>query len=256
MRPQTKVILAGLMLLAGIGAALPYRNHGPNASSRKISNPSVSVGPTFRFDRKVSLEVTTLPEKFSTSDFARSQTSFTGNVKLLPEIRSQNPFSSPSQPPRLSPTYSPLFGPNQASAGDLPEDKPSSSQLKKSFDQKLGAAAALSTLTKSLESSKAKPLLQIPLGRKHTIRDGDSLEGLAEKYLGRKDRYLEIFAANRNVLFSPEQLPIGVIVKIPAQEPSPKVFPEKKASGERSDHRRDAEEPFGKRPLVPVPPAT
>jgi nucleoid-associated protein YgaU len=51
--------------------------------------------------------------------------------------------------------------------------------------------------------------------RTHKIVDGDTLGALAERYLGSKDRRLEIYEANRNVLPSPELLPIGVVLKIP-----------------------------------------
>ena len=52
--------------------------------------------------------------------------------------------------------------------------------------------------------------------RTHRIVDGDSLDRLAERYLGSADRRLEIYEANRDVLPSPELLPIGVELKIPA----------------------------------------
>jgi nucleoid-associated protein YgaU len=49
----------------------------------------------------------------------------------------------------------------------------------------------------------------------HTIVDGDTLSAIAQKYLGRADRYLEIFEQNRDVLHSPDILPIGKVLKIP-----------------------------------------
>jgi nucleoid-associated protein YgaU len=49
----------------------------------------------------------------------------------------------------------------------------------------------------------------------HKIGDGDTLSGLAARYLGRADRYLEIYNANRDVLRSPDLLPIGKVLKIP-----------------------------------------
>jgi nucleoid-associated protein YgaU len=52
----------------------------------------------------------------------------------------------------------------------------------------------------------------------HKIADGDTLASLAQRYLGSKDRYLEIFEANRDVLHSPDLLPIGVQLKIPPRE--------------------------------------
>jgi nucleoid-associated protein YgaU len=54
-----------------------------------------------------------------------------------------------------------------------------------------------------------------PQSVRHKIIDGDTLASLAQRYLGSKDRYLEIFEANRDVLHSPDLLPIGVQLKIP-----------------------------------------
>jgi nucleoid-associated protein YgaU len=52
--------------------------------------------------------------------------------------------------------------------------------------------------------------------RRHKIVDGDTLGGLAEKYLGTADRALEIYEANREVLPGPELLPIGAELEIPS----------------------------------------
>jgi len=57
----------------------------------------------------------------------------------------------------------------------------------------------------------------------HKIVDGDTLQSLAEHYLGSADRHREIYDDNRNVLSSPELLPIGKKLKIvrrPAPSPS------------------------------------
>jgi nucleoid-associated protein YgaU len=52
--------------------------------------------------------------------------------------------------------------------------------------------------------------------RRHRIADGDNLQSLAEEYLGSADRYEEIYDANRDVLSSPDLLPIGVEILIPS----------------------------------------
>ena len=49
----------------------------------------------------------------------------------------------------------------------------------------------------------------------HRIAEGDTLRRLAEKYLGSRDRYLDIFHANPGVLFDPQLIPIGVEILIP-----------------------------------------
>ncbi len=52
-------------------------------------------------------------------------------------------------------------------------------------------------------------------GRTHVIQAGDTLSGLAARYLGSSARYREIYEANRNVLRSPDDLRDGVTIVIP-----------------------------------------
>ncbi len=61
--------------------------------------------------------------------------------------------------------------------------------------------------------------------RTHTILDGDTLEGLAQRYLGRMDRASQIFQLNRDrlQLESPDLLPIGGVLHIPPQAEVPAV---------------------------------
>ncbi len=50
---------------------------------------------------------------------------------------------------------------------------------------------------------------------RHVVTDGDTLTSLAQQYLGRADAYLEIYNYNRDVLSTPDLLPIGAVLKIP-----------------------------------------
>lgn len=63
------------------------------------------------------------------------------------------------------------------------------------------------------------PQFQAPLGRdrarQHVVVDGDSLERLANRYLGDPRRGSEIYELNRDALSNPELLPIGVELVIP-----------------------------------------
>lgn len=54
--------------------------------------------------------------------------------------------------------------------------------------------------------------------RTHRIVDGDTLPGLAQRYLGSMGRGQEIFEINRDVLHDPELLPIGVELKLPPRD--------------------------------------
>ena len=51
--------------------------------------------------------------------------------------------------------------------------------------------------------------------RPYRIRDGDTLERIAERLLGDRERAAEIFEANREVLSRPDLLPLGVTIQLP-----------------------------------------
>jgi hypothetical protein len=51
--------------------------------------------------------------------------------------------------------------------------------------------------------------------RSYIVQEGDSLERLAQRYLGDEGRAIEIFDLNREVLENPHLLPIGAELKIP-----------------------------------------
>ncbi|HTI50468.1 MAG TPA: hypothetical protein VL475_05935 [Planctomycetaceae bacterium] len=51
--------------------------------------------------------------------------------------------------------------------------------------------------------------------RTHVTQPGETLSGLAARYLGSSARYRELYEANRNVLRSPDDLPDGVTLVIP-----------------------------------------
>ncbi|OHB73382.1 MAG: hypothetical protein A2V70_21045 [Planctomycetes bacterium RBG_13_63_9] len=73
--------------------------------------------------------------------------------------------------------------------------------------------------------------------RTHKIVDGDTLGGLAQQFLGSADRLQEIYEANRDVLPSPQILPIGTMLKIPPRDGQP----------------TPSQGTPAKRPLVPIP---
>ena len=56
----------------------------------------------------------------------------------------------------------------------------------------------------------------------HEVSNGDTLEKLAERYLGDASRALELFDLNREQLSNPHLLPIGAELRIPV-EPEPDI---------------------------------
>jgi len=65
----------------------------------------------------------------------------------------------------------------------------------------------------------ATPLQSVAIT--HDITDGDTLEALAEEYLGSRLRWTEIYNANPDILDNPEVLPVGItIIILPGMRPS------------------------------------
>lgn len=54
-----------------------------------------------------------------------------------------------------------------------------------------------------------------PLERFHRVRDGDTLESLAERYLGDRSRWQEIYRYNSRAIERPDLLPLGARLRIP-----------------------------------------
>jgi nucleoid-associated protein YgaU len=52
-------------------------------------------------------------------------------------------------------------------------------------------------------------------GRRHTVQAGETLFGLAQRYYGDGDRFVDLYRANRGVLRSPDGLPPGTVLIIP-----------------------------------------
>ncbi len=60
-----------------------------------------------------------------------------------------------------------------------------------------------------------------PKERRHRLTDGDTLERLADRYLGNPARAPEIFAINGDLLTAPDLLPLGKIIRIPPPDEPP-----------------------------------
>lgn len=61
--------------------------------------------------------------------------------------------------------------------------------------------------------------------RSYRLRDGDTLEKLAERFLGSRDRATDIFEANRETLARPDLLPVGTTITIPPRVGAAKLTP-------------------------------
>ena len=51
--------------------------------------------------------------------------------------------------------------------------------------------------------------------RRHHVKSGETLTGLASRYLGSSVRFMELYEANRDLLRSPNDLRAGITIRIP-----------------------------------------
>lgn len=51
--------------------------------------------------------------------------------------------------------------------------------------------------------------------KRYTVKKGDTLSHIAQRYLGDGNRYPEIFDANRDILKDPDMIKPGQVLRIP-----------------------------------------
>jgi len=127
-------------------------------------------------------------------------------------LTAQTELSSEAQQPAgTNRRLVPPAGPTSDSPSMAPGEPPP--RLAKNYPQLLDRTASGADPLMRSQTPRAEPF--VAGAGTHKIVDGDTLRALAERYLGDGDRYLEIYEANRDVLPSPEVLPIGVELTIP-----------------------------------------
>jgi nucleoid-associated protein YgaU len=65
-----------------------------------------------------------------------------------------------------------------------------------------------------------KPVIGKPavVMKKYTVRKGDTLQRIAQKFYGTTKRWKEIYKANQKILKTPDSIYPGQIIKIPVEE--------------------------------------
>ena len=86
--------------------------------------------------------------------------------------------------------------------------------------------------------AKAKTMSRTEAGeaqlaaRNHTVAEGDTLFSLAESYYGDKEKFIDIYQANRRVLKTPDALPTGISLVIPAMPEGKEIADDAKSDDE------------------------
>jgi hypothetical protein len=210
---------AAAILMIGCGAALAFRTDGASTTAPPTAETEVLV-------RRVA-PPPDAPQRPATQLLGYVEPEATSGVAARPERRTaaqvdrtvawSEAAAAPQAPaPRLTDVRAieepPTEGGSAASAyDDVPGLRTAAAApppwaTMRPFD---GPGSAGSTLTASPAN----------VARQHTVRDGDTLGDLAERYYGDPRRFRDIFDANRATLSDPQLLPIGATLVIPAYDP-------------------------------------
>jgi nucleoid-associated protein YgaU len=204
--PRLRITLAIGVLLGGAAGAYLFRK--PKAAVTRPARASLAL------EQRPATPASPSPGPVASHLLGRidalsvAQTQATPPLQPTasdPEIRADQAVGETNVPGATMPAAPPWAEPGDANSVQA---RAASLSSNAGFDQSAGALRS---------PPEGRPL------RTHRVVDGDTLAKLAGRYLGGPERSYEIFEANRDVLRSPDELPIGVLLKIPDPASRPQV---------------------------------
>ncbi len=198
---------------------------GPSPNARGASSlPSALPGAASSPDR--SLNAAKRPQETPPPAFALSSPPPAPINTQLPAAAPGNP-GQPAAAPLSSGAASglptgPTVGHSHPAAPSGRAATPAPPVAGASPRSMAGTADSLSTV---YPSGSRQPVASAPgagqrfasgPARQHRIIDGDTLESISQRYYATPQHALDIFHANRNVLQTPDVLPLGVRLRIPS----------------------------------------
>jgi nucleoid-associated protein YgaU len=172
---RTKLILAAIVLVGGVGLAWQYRQHGAEGPADAAPAKPFAAAHLAATDSSVNSGPIAAPQSSSAAAAATATTA----------LASQSTAADGAGMPDLPHAYTGATGgaaPNSDSIGG---------------------------------SSRLGSLSDVGSGPTHKVADGDTLTELAKRYLGNAGRWSELYDYNRDVLTNPDLLPIGAELRIP-----------------------------------------
>lgn len=207
----SRPIAAFLVMAIGTLAAIPFRR---GSAPEPLSHPFT---PTAAAQIDLSTPPPLPDSRWSFEKIAPAETTSPAELPpasqddLVPVVQQGSSVSSKENTApdeKLSTvTYPAAFtSENRTSPPDLP----------RRFEFPLASLKTSgSDLTNTLGPFASSPSLQSAYTT-HQIRKGDTLEKIATDYLGTSQRAEEIYELNKHLLASPDLLPLGKILKVPA----------------------------------------
>jgi phage tail protein X len=238
----SRLVALGILVL-GVCAALPFYQR-PSSLPHPVT-PSRNKDELAWHLQDLNLQVAA-PDKPSPIPNAPPVTEAqVGRQPTKPASVHRHPTLGSVPPPDLAFKYQSLL------PGSQPDPTPASADERPTLEE-TGTPTANDTRPGTAKPERAPagdPEATETAGRdatRHRVVDGDTLEKLARKYLGKGERAMEIFQANRSVLDDPDVLPIGLELALPSSgaEQAPGGHASKVSLGQPSSADADG--------LVPV----
>lgn len=203
MHPDKKVGLALGILLIGIVGALFFRNEAPESDQN---------GPALANPQALDSRIRHKPNAPYLQDAAKPKDSVPSIPDaLVPDVAPQIPGAVASTGNRQTSTVPEPIRPNARREGDHSTSVPTLGREVAGFDG--GVPQPRGEKTERTVAASNAP-------QSHEVAAGESLSSIAFKYLGTHKRYMEIYEANKDVLRSPNDLSVGMKLKIPPKERS------------------------------------
>lgn len=184
-------------------------------------------------DLKLGLALAVLLVGATTAFFFRDETATTAGLPQLQnperldiEIANRDvipylgaPESDPNEAdPAASPWIKPAFLGGSSAAIRRTSVTPDPIRILMDDEAELIEPGQALTATPADEPSETQPSVETAPGGVHVVQSGDTLTGIAAKYLGSIARYGEIYELNRDRLSGPNALRVGMELRIPAAE--------------------------------------
>jgi phage tail protein X len=216
-----KFILAGGLMVAGIGGAMSFRHDGPPVAAlparsgetmvRRVVEPIETarpLAPPTNFDVAARLTGRVEPHALAGRE-----------ASPRPRVAGEYALTSAEGPAPSAGPYddrTPRYNRALPTATDWPEVGGFVAEAVAADGTPPNLAAENPFRTQNAALTTFGGGVLPAAERSHTVRDGDTLSTLAERYYGDAGRYREILEANREVLSAADLLPIGARLRIPA----------------------------------------
>ena len=225
MSRSKKLLIAGLVLLLGVGLAWPFRkSSGEHDRESVAKRQPIDVQPVERVENRAIRPAGPMPLQLGSpaSHVVAKMTKMSDDgvfrQRRLPaasfDLANHPALATPLAPRLASPVTPPMPPQVQIAQSKHLADQVQNSQVQTTQVQKYQSDPRLvySTIDRDHQSASDE---QQDAEVRHIVQNSDTLEKLAKRYLGDESRALEIFDLNRDVLDNPHLLPIDAELRIP-----------------------------------------